>query len=100
VNATIPKAEELMKAAVQEYEPVIYKGAWSRVGFMRKANAKCNEANKKARDDSWAALENPAHSSDIGRTARCAVPYIISSVSIHQIVAFFFRNSATATVSK
>ena len=27
VNATIPKAEELMKAASKKYEPVIYKGA-------------------------------------------------------------------------
>src|ERR1700676_2076917 len=33
VNATIPKAEELMKAARKKYEPVIYKGATH--GFMR-----------------------------------------------------------------
>ena len=33
VNATIPKAEELMKAAGKKYEPVIYKGAGH--GFMR-----------------------------------------------------------------
>ena len=36
VNATIPKAEELMKAAGKKYEPVIYKGAGH--GFMRPAN--------------------------------------------------------------
>src|SRR5881227_310145 len=33
VNATIPKAEELMKAASKKYEPVIYKDAGH--GFMR-----------------------------------------------------------------
>src|SRR6266436_1711795 len=33
VNAMIPKAEELMKAAGKKYEPVIYKGAGH--GFMR-----------------------------------------------------------------
>ncbi|HEV2095792.1 MAG TPA: dienelactone hydrolase family protein, partial [Chthoniobacterales bacterium] len=33
VNATIAKAEELMKAAGKKYEPVIYKGAGH--GFMR-----------------------------------------------------------------
>ncbi|MCY0726039.1 dienelactone hydrolase family protein, partial [Klebsiella pneumoniae] len=33
VNATIPKAEELMKAAGKKYEPFIYKGAGH--GFMR-----------------------------------------------------------------
>src|SRR5436189_2408566 len=33
VNATIPKDEELMKAAGKKYEPVIYKGAGH--GFMR-----------------------------------------------------------------
>src|SRR5881398_3205734 len=35
VNATIPKAEELMKAAGKKYEPVIYKGAGH--GFMRRS---------------------------------------------------------------
>src|SRR5437870_3719488 len=33
VNATIPKAEEVMKAAAKKYEPVIYTGAGH--GFMR-----------------------------------------------------------------
>jgi carboxymethylenebutenolidase len=53
VNATIPKAEELMKAAGKKYEPVIYKGAGH--GFMREGEMPAaNEANKKARDDAWA----------------------------------------------
>ena len=53
VDATIPKAEELVKAAGKKYEPVIYKGAGH--GFMREGEMPgANEANKKARDDSWA----------------------------------------------
>jgi carboxymethylenebutenolidase len=53
VNATIPKAEELMKAAGKKYEPVIYKGAGH--GFMREGEMpNASEANKKARDDAWA----------------------------------------------
>jgi carboxymethylenebutenolidase len=54
VNATIPKAEELMKAAGKKYEPVIYKGAGH--GFMRsgeKANPNFREADGKARDEAW-----------------------------------------------
>lgn len=52
VNATIPKAEELMKAADKKYEPVSYKGAGH--GFMREGEMPgANEANKKARDDAW-----------------------------------------------
>jgi carboxymethylenebutenolidase len=52
VNATIPKAEELMKAAGKKYEPVIYKGATH--GFMREGEQPgANEANKKAREDAW-----------------------------------------------
>jgi carboxymethylenebutenolidase len=52
VNSTIPKAEELMKAADKKYEPVIYKGAGH--GFMREGEMpSANEANKKARDDAW-----------------------------------------------
>src|SRR5205823_3135727 len=52
VNATIPKAEELMKAAGKKYEPVIYKGAGH--GFMRSgdpANPNVREGDKKARDE-------------------------------------------------
>ena len=52
VNATIAKAEELMKAAGKKYEPVIYKGAGH--GFMREGEMpSANEANKKAREDAW-----------------------------------------------
>jgi carboxymethylenebutenolidase len=52
VNATIPKAEELMKAAGKKYEPVIYKGAGH--GFMRDGESPTGTSeNKKARDDAW-----------------------------------------------
>ena len=53
VNATIPKTEELMKAASRKYEPVIYEGAghaFMRLGEMPDA---ANEANRKARDEAW-----------------------------------------------
>ena len=55
VNATIPKAEELIKAAGKKYEPVIYKGAGH--GFMRSGepnNPDVREADRKARDEAWA----------------------------------------------
>jgi carboxymethylenebutenolidase len=53
VNATIPKAEELMKAAGKKYEPVIYKGAGH--GFMRVGESPTGTPeNKMARDDAWA----------------------------------------------
>jgi len=55
VNATIPKAEELMKGAGKKYEPVIYKGAGH--GFMRsgeKSNPNFREGDGKARDEAWA----------------------------------------------
>jgi carboxymethylenebutenolidase len=54
VDATIPKAEELMKAAGKKYEPVIYKGAGH--GFMRLGdpnNPQVREADRKARDEAW-----------------------------------------------
>lgn len=53
VNATIPKSEELMKAAGKKYEPKIYEGAGH--GFMRAGEdpANTNEANKKAHDEAW-----------------------------------------------
>jgi carboxymethylenebutenolidase len=53
-NATIGKAEELMKAAGKKYEPVIYKGAGH--GFMRTGepnNPNVREGDKKARDEAW-----------------------------------------------
>lgn len=53
VNATIPKSEELMKAAGKKYEPVVYEGAGH--GFMRAGEDPENkvEANKKAHDEAW-----------------------------------------------
>ena len=55
VDATIPKAQELMKAAGKTYAPVIYKGAGH--GFMRSgepANPNMREGDKRARDEAWA----------------------------------------------
>jgi carboxymethylenebutenolidase len=52
INATIPKATEMMKSAGKTYEPVIYDGAGH--GFMRAGEAPdANDANKKARNDAW-----------------------------------------------
>ncbi|PWT91822.1 MAG: carboxymethylenebutenolidase [Proteobacteria bacterium] len=53
IDATIPDAVALMKAAGKAYEPVTYEGAGH--GFMRAGEAPdANDANKKARADSWA----------------------------------------------
>ena len=55
VDATIPKGEELMKAAGKKYEPVIYKGAGH--GFMRSGepnNPNKRDGDMKARDEAWA----------------------------------------------
>ncbi|MGZ5503311.1 MAG: dienelactone hydrolase family protein [Chthoniobacterales bacterium] len=53
VDATIPKAEELTKAAGKKYEPVTYAGAGH--GFMRDGESPTGTPeNKKARDDAWA----------------------------------------------
>ena len=61
VNSTIPKAEELMKAAGKKYEPVIYKGAGH--GFMRAGEAPdASPENKKARDDAWTRWKTLLHS--------------------------------------
>lgn len=52
VNATIPKSEELMKAAGKTYEPVIYEGAGH--GFMRSGEAPdASEADRQAREKGW-----------------------------------------------
>jgi len=54
VNATIPKGEELMKAAGKKYEPVIYNGAGH--GFMRsgeKSNPNFREGDGKANEEAW-----------------------------------------------
>ena len=55
VDATIPKAEELMKAAGKKYEPLIYKGAGH--GFMRSGEPNdpaVREGDRKAREEAWA----------------------------------------------
>src|SRR5437762_3717329 len=55
VDATIPKGEELMKAAGKKYEPVIYKDAGH--GFMRSGepnNPAKRDGDAKARDEAWA----------------------------------------------
>ena len=52
VDATIPKAKEIMHAAGKTYEPVIYPGAGH--GFMRAGEAPdASEANRKAHDAAW-----------------------------------------------
>ena len=52
VSSTIPASEKLMKAAGKTYEPVKYEGAGH--GFMRAGEQPdAQEANKKARDQSW-----------------------------------------------
>ena len=61
VNATIPKAEELMKAAGKKYEPVIYKGAGH--GFMRSGEPEQSEharRRQKSARRSLGALEEVA----------------------------------------
>jgi carboxymethylenebutenolidase len=53
VDATIPKAQDLMKRAGKKYEPVVYAGAGH--GFMREGEKPdANEGNRHARDDAWA----------------------------------------------
>jgi carboxymethylenebutenolidase len=59
VNATIPKAKELMKAAGKTFEPVIYKGAGH--GFMRLGapdNPAVRETDKPAHNEAWARWKN------------------------------------------
>jgi carboxymethylenebutenolidase len=52
VNATIPKTEELMRAAGKRFESVIYDGAGH--AFMRSGMAPdASEANKRAHDQAW-----------------------------------------------
>ena len=52
INAGIPKAEELMKAAGKTYEPVKYAGAGH--GFLRAGAAPdAQAANKQGREDAW-----------------------------------------------
>jgi carboxymethylenebutenolidase len=53
INASIPKATEMMKKVSKPYDPVIYEGAGH--GFMRAGEdpGDTNAANKKARDEAW-----------------------------------------------
>jgi carboxymethylenebutenolidase len=52
INATIPKSQELMKAAGKTYEPVTYEGAGH--GFMRAGEEpNASDANKKGREEGW-----------------------------------------------
>lgn len=52
VNATIPKTEELMRAAGKRFEPAIYPGAGH--AFMRAgALPDASEDNRKAHDEAW-----------------------------------------------
>ena len=57
IGATIPKTDELMKAAGKKYEPVTYEGAGH--GFMRSGEdpADKNPANKQGRDQAWARMK-------------------------------------------
>src|SRR5205085_3540027 len=61
IGATVPKTQELMKAAGKTYEVVTYPGAGH--GFMRAGDAPASSdehyaANKKARDESWVRLKS------------------------------------------
>lgn len=52
VNATIPKSEELMRAAGRKFEPVTYDGAGH--AFMRAGMAAdATEANRRAYEEGW-----------------------------------------------
>ncbi len=52
VNATIPKTEELMRAAGKRFEPVVYDGAGH--AFMRLGEAPdASDANRRARAAAW-----------------------------------------------
>lgn len=53
VDQTVPKSQEMMKAAGKTFEPVTYDGAGH--GFMRAGEdpGDKNESNKKARDEAW-----------------------------------------------
>lgn len=56
IGATIPQAKADMKELGKTYDPVVYEGAGH--GFMRAGEAPdANEANKKARDESWVRLK-------------------------------------------
>ena len=57
ISSTIPKTEELMKAAGKTYDPITYDGAGH--GFMRAGeDPEGNDANKKAHDQGWERLKS------------------------------------------
>jgi carboxymethylenebutenolidase len=57
ISSTIPKTEEMMKAAGKTYEAVTYEGAGH--GFMRAGeDPEAQEANKKAHDQGWARMKS------------------------------------------
>jgi carboxymethylenebutenolidase len=57
IDATIPATKEGMKSAGKTYDAVVYEGAGH--GFMRAGEAPdANEANKKARAESWDRLKS------------------------------------------
>ena len=57
VDATVPKSQELMKAAGKIYEPVIYEGAGH--GFMRGGEAPdARPGDRKGRDEAWGRLKD------------------------------------------
>jgi carboxymethylenebutenolidase len=53
INATLPKTEEMMKAAGKTFEPAIYQGAGH--GFLRagELSTDANDPNRKAREEAW-----------------------------------------------
>lgn len=52
ISATIPEAQQQMRAAGKVFEPVVYRGAGH--GFMRAGEAPdATDANRKAREDAW-----------------------------------------------
>ncbi len=53
INATLPKTEEMMKAAGKTFEPVIYKGAGH--GFLRAGEEATDDGdpNRIARNEAW-----------------------------------------------
>jgi len=57
IDATIPATKEAMKSAGKTYDSVVYEGAGH--GFMRAGEAPdANEANRKARAESWDRIES------------------------------------------
>ena len=91
VNATIPKGEELMKAAGKKYEPVIYKGAGH--GFMRSGEppippfAKATKSPRR----SLGALEEAAQATAIAFLPFRAQPRNLIAVTTNRSAQSFHR---------